>query len=75
MNQKMNSPITNKPMRLMREKRIILFRKEDFEIDFHHWLCEDTKERFEDEQQAEDNISQVYNQYCTKHDVKEIIHL
>lgn len=65
----MNSPITDNPMRLMREKRIIPFRKEDFDVDFHFWLCEDTKEQFEDEQQAELNISQVYNQYRAKHNV------
>jgi hypothetical protein len=65
----MNSPITDKPMRLMREKRIIPFRKEDFEVDFHFWLCEDSKERYEDEEQAEANISQVYNQYRAKHNI------
>jgi hypothetical protein len=65
----MNSPITGKPMQLMHEKRIIPFRKENFEIDFHYWLCEDTHERFEDEKQAEFNISQVYNQYRIKHNV------
>ncbi len=65
----MNSPITGKPMRLMREKRFIPFRKEDYEIDFHFGLCEDTGEQFEDERQAELNISQVYNQYRAKHNM------
>jgi hypothetical protein len=68
----MNSPITGNPMRLMREKRIIPFRKENFDVDFHFWFCEDTKEQFEDEQQAEGNINQVYNQYRAKHNVLTI---
>jgi hypothetical protein len=68
----MNSPITGNPMRLVCEKRIIPFRKEDFEVDFHYWLCEDTKQRFEDEQQAEANINQVYNQYRAKYNVLTI---
>ena len=65
----MNSPITGNPMRLMREKRTIPFRKENFDIDFHFWVCTDTKEQFEDERQAELNISQVYNQYRAKHNI------
>ena len=65
----MDSPITGKPMRLMREKRIIPFRKEDYEVDFHYWFCVDSKEQFEDERQAELNISQVYNQYRAKHNI------
>ncbi len=32
----MNSPITGKPMRLMHEKRVIPFRKENFDVDFHY---------------------------------------
>jgi hypothetical protein len=68
----MNSPITGKPMRLMHEKRIIPYRKENIEIDFHFWVCEDTQEQFEDEIQAESNISQVYNQYCVKHNTSRI---
>jgi hypothetical protein len=65
----MNSPITGKPMRLMHEKRVIPFRKENFDVDFHYWLCEDTNERFEDEAQAESNINQVYQQYRLKHNI------
>ena len=65
----MNSPITGKPMRLKHEKRVIPFHKENFDVDFHYWLCEDTNERFEDEAQAESNINQVYNQYHLKHNL------
>lgn len=65
----MNSPITGKPMRLMREPRVIPFRKEDFEVVFHYWLCEESSEQFEDEMQAELNINQVYNQYRAKHNI------
>ena len=69
----MNSPITGKPMRFMHEKRVIPFRNENFDVDFHYWLCVDTNERFEDEAQAESNINQVYNQYRLKHNIS-IVH-
>lgn len=65
----MNSPITGKPMRMMRENRTIPFRKENFEVVFHFWLCEETGEQFEDEKQADLNINQVYNQYRAKHNI------
>ena len=65
----MESPITGKKMVLKCEKRIILFRKENIEIDFYFWLCEDTNEKFEDEQQAESNIQQVYNKYRVRHNI------
>lgn len=63
----MESPITAKQMILKYEKRIIPFRKENFEIDFHFWHCEDSDEKFEDERLAELNINQVYHQYCVKY--------
>jgi hypothetical protein len=65
----MNSPITGKPMRLLREQRVIPFRKENFDVVFHYWLCEETGEQFEDEKQADLNINQVYNQYRAKHNI------
>lgn len=65
----MESPITGKQMVLRYEKRIIPFRKEDFEVHFHFWLCEDSDEKFEDERLSELNINQVYNQYRAKHNI------
>lgn len=63
----MISPITGKEMVLKHEKRIMSFRKEDFEVYFQFWHCEDSNEKFEDERLAELNINQLYSQYKTKH--------
>lgn len=65
----MNSPITGKQMKLKYEKRMMTFRKEHFEVYFHFWHCEDSDEKFEDEQLSELNINQLYNQYRAKHNI------
>lgn len=54
-------------MRLDREERVLQFRKEDFTILFHHYLCEDSGETFETEELASLNLEQVYNQYRERH--------
>ncbi len=59
----MKSPITGKEMILQKEKRVLSFRKEEFEIVYHYYLCTDTGEQFEDDNLSELNITQVYNQY------------
>ncbi len=59
----MKSPITNKEMILQKEKRVLSFRKEKFEVVYHYYLCKDTGEQFEDDQLSELNITQVHNQY------------
>ena len=65
----MMSPITSKQMILKYEKRVIPFRKENFDVNFHYWHCEDSDEKFEDERFADLNINQVYNQYRAKHNI------
>ena len=59
----MKSPITGKEMILQKEKRVLSFRKEKFEIVYHYYLCTDTGEQFEDDNLSELNITQVHNQY------------
>jgi len=59
----MKSPITGNEMILQKEKRTLVFRKEEFEIEYHYYLCTDTKEQFEDDQLSDLNVTQVYNQY------------
>ncbi|MCK4678332.1 MAG: DUF4065 domain-containing protein [Bacteroidales bacterium] len=59
----MKSPITGKEMILQKEKRVLSFRKEEFNVVYHYYLCTDTGEQFEDDQLAELNLTQVYNQY------------
>ena len=51
------------------EERSQLFRKETFTISFHYWLCEETGERFEDEDMADVNLKQVHDQYRAKYDI------
>jgi len=59
----MKSPITGKEMVLQKEKRVLSFRKEEFNVVYHYYFCTDSGEQFEDDQLAELNLTQVYNQY------------
>jgi len=65
----MKSPITGKEMQIIKEKRKSVFRKEEFDIVFHAYKCEDTGELFEDESFAELNYNQVLNKYREKHSI------
>jgi putative zinc finger/helix-turn-helix YgiT family protein len=63
----MKSPLTGKEMVLRKEKRTLSFRKEQFEVVYHHYFCEDSSESFTTTQLDELNLTQVYNQYRVKH--------
>lgn len=63
----MISPITGKPMELVREKTTLEFRKEQFEVVYHSYRCVDSGEEFEDEELSNLNLGQVYNAYRAKH--------
>ncbi len=63
----MKSAYTGKPMQLIREERVLQFRKEDFTLLKHFFRCTDTGEEFETEEQLQLNLEQVYNQYRVKH--------
>lgn len=65
----MNSPITGKPMKMIRKADTLTFRKEKFEIMYHHYLCEDSGERFTDDQLDALNMTQVTNQYREKYGI------
>lgn len=74
----MKSPITGKEMKLMREPHTLSFRKEEFEIQYHYYLCEDSGETFEDENLLQLNLTQVHNLYREKYNLpftEEIIAL
>ena len=45
------------------------FRKEKFEIVYHYYWCEESKEKFEDERLTQLNLNQVYNQFRKKHNL------
>jgi hypothetical protein len=63
----MKSPITGKEMVLVKEKRTLSFRKEEFEIVYHCYKCMDSGESFTTTQLDDLNINQLYNQYWANH--------
>lgn len=65
----MKSPFTNKEMRIVKEWRTMSFRKEEFNVLFHSYKCEDTGEQFEDDTLAELNYNQLVNQYREKYNI------
>ena len=65
----MKSPITGKKMPLIKERRLMEFRKEAFEIIFHYFKCKDSNEQFTTTALDEINMNQVYNQYRDKFNI------
>lgn len=65
----MKSPITGKEMILTKERRLMDFRKEKFEIVFHYFNCEDSDEQFTTTSLDDINTNQVYNQYRDKFNI------
>ena len=63
----MKSPITGKEMKLQKEHRNLMFRKEEYEVVYHYYLCEDTDEKFTNDELDEINLRQLYNQYRVAH--------
>ncbi|HLV31873.1 MAG TPA: type II toxin-antitoxin system antitoxin SocA domain-containing protein [Chitinispirillaceae bacterium] len=47
----------------------LIFRKEEFDVLFHTWLCVDSEEEYEDDLFANINYNQVINQYREKHNI------
>lgn len=60
------SPFTGGKVALKTERKEFEFRKSKFEIIYHYYVCEDTREEFTDTQTDELNLVQVYNQYREK---------
>ncbi len=54
-------------MQIVHEERVLKFRKEEFTIIKHFFLCPDSDAEFETEEQLNLNLDQVYNQYRVKH--------
>jgi len=63
----MKSPITGKEMVQIKENRTLSFRKEEFEVVYHHYKCEDGGEFFTTTELDEINLNQLYNQYRVEH--------
>ena len=65
-------------MKVQIEPRSFNYRKESFTIKFHYYLCEDSGEKFEDENFSALNNTQVLNKFRAKHNIPfahEIIEL
>lgn len=65
----MISPITGIEMKLVKERAKLSFRKEEFEIVFHHFYCKDSKEYFTNDELDDMNLIQVHNQYREKYGI------
>jgi putative zinc finger/helix-turn-helix YgiT family protein len=65
----MQSPITGKEMVLIKERCKLSFRKEEFEVVYHNYKCEDSGESFTTNEIDELNLNQVYNQYRVKYNL------
>ncbi len=74
----MISPFTGGEVSLQKEHRTLNYRKEDFEVLYHFYVCKDTSEQFTDEDLDTVNINQVYNKYRSKYGIpfpEEIINI
>lgn len=67
----MKSPITGKEMKLSNEWRTVPYRKEEFDIKYQFYLCEDSGEQFTTTELDELNMRMVYNQYRVKHHIPQ----
>lgn len=63
----MKSPFTGGKALLKREKAEITVRKEKVEIIYHYYLCEETNERFTNDEIDTINYNQINNKYREKH--------
>jgi uncharacterized phage-associated protein/DNA-binding transcriptional regulator YiaG len=65
----MKSPITGNEMKLMKEPQPLAFRKEEFNVVYHYFLCEKSGEQFTNDVLDTINITQVHNQYREKYGI------
>ena len=56
-------------MKRMVKEDILVFRKEEFPILYHYYLCEDSGEEFTDGALDNLNVMQAYNQYRTRYNL------
>ena len=65
----MKSPFTGGEVVLQKEHRTLNYRKEEFEVLYHFYVCQDSGEQFTDEELDGININQVHNQYRAKYGI------
>jgi transcriptional regulator with XRE-family HTH domain len=66
-NEIIDSPFSNGRASVQRKLSKFPFRKDEFEIAEHFYLCDDTKEEFTTSDLDRVNLNQVYNQYRKKY--------
>lgn len=74
----MKSPISDKEMTLMKTKKVLVFRGEEYGYFHSYYYCEDSGESFTNTELDELNLTQVYNHYRDRHNLPfthEIIQL
>lgn len=64
--EQIESPFSTGKANLLKKLNVLNFRKNEFEITEHFYVCEDTNEEFTTSELDEININQVYNQYRDK---------
>ena len=65
----MKSPLTGKEMLLKRESRVLTFRKEEFSVVYHYYLCDQSGEAFTSTELDQINMQQLHNQYLQQHNL------
>lgn len=65
----MKSPFTGGEVRIKRESRSLLYRKESFSIVYHVYVCVDTEEEFTTDELDELNLRQVHHKYREKYGI------
>jgi hypothetical protein len=63
----MNSPLTNKPMPLVIEKRRLKFRNDTFQISHKSFLFSESNQQYTCTELDEENCVQVYQAYAIKY--------
>lgn len=65
----MKSPLTGGKAQLKKEWQTLSYRKEDFRVRYHYYLCEDSGQQFTTDELDNLNITQVHNQYRAKYGI------
>jgi transcriptional regulator with XRE-family HTH domain/uncharacterized phage-associated protein len=65
----MKSPFTGGEVQLKKEWQTLSYRKEEFRVRYHYYVCVDTREQFTTDDLDSLNITQVHNQYRAKYGI------
>ena len=65
----MKSPFTGGEAKLMKEPRVLTYRKDPFEVMYHYYKCVDSDEQFTTTEIDTLNINQIHNKYREKYGI------